>query len=134
MCTPMHQILSSAGTRPSTTGALYLGLLRTHLQVNGIEPAYMICLTCYLSFAFYESPSQQEASCSGGISSSHRNPRDHNQSSHVRDSGFCSYGIDILDESTEALGRYLESMCAFFCHRSKRLINCHILITSCNVP
>ena len=106
----MHQILPPALVHGTATGALYLGSLSAATDKDLLRQHHVTHVVHVLGDGYWF-PS---------------NPGD---SGGVWKDGFCSYRIDILDESTEDLGRYLESVCAFIDKtlRSGRnlLVHCH---------
>jgi len=106
----MHQILAPSLVHGITTGALYLGSLSAATDKDLLRQHYITHVVHVLGDGFWFPSNQGE---SGG----------------VWKDGFCSYRIDILDESTEDLGRHLESVCVFIDRtlRSGRnlLVHCH---------
>lgn len=119
MCTPMHQILAPAHlpSHPATpghgitTGALYLGSLSAATDKDLLRQHHITHVVHVLGDGYWFPLNAGESS--GG----------------VWKDGFCSYRIDILDDSTEDLGRHLESVCGFIdgTLRSGRnlLVHCH---------
>jgi len=120
MCTPMHQILAPTflPSHPTfgngtTTGALYLGSLSAATDKDLLRQHHITHVVHALGDGYWFPSTAPGESGGGG----------------VWKDGFCSYRIDILDESTEDLGRHLESVCGFIDRtlRSGRnlLVHCH---------
>jgi len=115
----MHQILAPAHlpSHPATpghgitTGALYLGSLSAATDKDLLRQHHITHVVHVLGDGYWFPLNAGESS--GG----------------VWKDGFCSYRIDILDDSTEDLGRHLESVCGFIdaTLRSGRnlLVHCH---------
>ena len=112
MCTPMHQILAPALVHGITTGALYLGSLSAATDKDLLRQHHITHVVHVLGDGYWF-PSNPGGESAGG----------------VWKDGFCSYRIDILDDSTEDLGRHLERVCGFIDSslRSGRnlLVHCH---------
>jgi len=111
MCTPMHQILAPAMVHGTTTGALYLGSLSAATDQDLLRQHHITHIVHVLGDGYWFPTNPGE---SGG---------------GVWKDGFCSYRIDILDESTADLGRHLESVCGFIDRTLKSgrnlLVHCH---------
>lgn len=113
MCTPMHQILAPALVHGTTTGALYLGSLSAATDKDLLRQHHITHVVHVLGDGYWF-------------------PSNPGESGGVWKDGFCSYRIDILDDSSEDLGRHLERVCGFIDStlRSGRnlLVHCHQVI------